>query len=69
MEVDSKGFYISTGSACSSKKNSRPILEAMNVDASLRETSVRFSFGPTTTKKAVDELLQAVREVNSQFNK
>lgn len=67
--LDSKGFYISTGSACSSKKNSRPILEAMNVDASLRETSVRFSFGPTTTKKAVDELLQAVREVNSQFNK
>lgn len=67
--LDSKGFYISTGSACSTKKASRPVLEAMHVDAALRETSVRFSFGPHTTKKALEELLEAVREINSSFNK
>ncbi len=66
--LDSQGFYISTGSACSTKKNSRPILEAMNVDSKIRETAVRFSFGPHTTKKAVDELLNAVAAVNQQFN-
>ena len=67
--LDSKGFYISTGSACSAKKNKRPVLEAMHVDTKLRENAVRFSFGPHTTDKAVDELLEAVTEVNAQFNK
>ena len=67
--LDAKGFSISTGSACSAKKNKRPVLEAMHVDAKLRENSVRFSFGPHTTDKAVDELLAAVTEVNAQFNR
>ena len=67
--LDSKGFSISTGSACSAKKNKRPVLEAMHVDPKLRENSVRFSFGPHTTDKAVDELLAAVTEINAQFNK
>ena len=67
--LDSKGFSISTGSACSAKKNKRPVLEAMHVDPKLRENAVRFSFGPHTTDKAVDELLTAVAEINGQFNK
>lgn len=67
--LDSKGFSISTGSACSAKKNKRPVLEAMHVDPKLRENSVRFSFGPHTTDKALDELLAAVIEINAQFNK
>ncbi|MCR4735403.1 MAG: cysteine desulfurase [Treponema sp.] len=66
--LDAKGFYISTGSACSTKKNKRPVLEAMHVAADLRENSVRFSFGPHTSKKAIDELLQAVKEINKDFN-
>ena len=67
--LDSEGFSISTGSACSSKKNNRPVLEAMHINNDLRETSVRFSFGPHTTQKAVSELLQAVSKINSTFNK
>lgn len=67
--LDSKGFYISTGSACSTKKNSRPVLEAMHVDSKLRETGVRFSFGPHTTAQSIEELFEAVKEVNSQFNR
>lgn len=66
--LDAKGFYISTGSACSTKKANRPVLEAMHVTADIRETAVRFSFGPTTSEKAVDELFDAVSEINSQFN-
>lgn len=66
--LDAKGFYISTGSACSSKKNSRPVLEAMHVDAKYRENSVRFSFGPGTNKNAMDQLFDAVKEINSTFN-
>ena len=67
--LDAKGFYISTGSACSTRKNSRPVLEAMNISEDLRETAVRFSFGPHTTKKAVSELFDAVQEINKTFNK
>lgn len=67
--LDSKGFSISTGSACSAKKNKRPVLEAMHVDPKLRENAVRFSFGPHTTDNAVEELLAAVTEVNAQFNR
>lgn len=67
--LDSKGFSISTGSACSAKKNKRPVLEAMHVDPKLRENSVRFSFGPHTTDKALNELLAAVTVINAQFNK
>ncbi len=67
--LDSKGFYISTGSACSSKKNKRPVLEAMHITPQLSENAVRFSFGPHTTPAAIGELLCAVEEVNKQFNK
>ncbi len=67
--LDSKGFYISTGSACSSKKNNRPVLEAMHIDSSLRETSVRFSFGPHTTSQAINELEAEVEAVAKGMNK
>ena len=66
--LDAKGICVSTGSACSSKKASRPILEAMGVPASQRETSVRFSFGPKTTQAGMQALLDAVKEVCAAFN-
>ena len=50
------------------RKNNRPVLEAMHVDGPLRETAVRFSFGPLTTSSAIDELFAAVKEVNCTFN-
>ncbi|MBR3544358.1 MAG: cysteine desulfurase [Treponema sp.] len=65
--LDAKGICVSTGSACSSKKASRPILEAMGVPAAQRETSVRFSFGPKTTQAGMDALLDAVKEVCVAF--
>ena len=67
--LDSKGFYISTGSACSTKKANRPVLEAMHIPLELRETAVRFSFGPTTTQKSLDELFEAINEINNIFQK
>lgn len=66
--LDSEGFYISTGSACSARKNNRPILEAMHITPQISETAVRFSFGPLTTKTAVDELFDKVSEIAGRFN-
>ncbi|MCQ2610720.1 MAG: cysteine desulfurase [Treponema sp.] len=65
--LDSKGFSISTGSACSARKNSRPILEAMGTNPKLQENAVRFSFGHWTTKEDMDALFEAVKEVCSMF--
>lgn len=65
--LDAKGFFISTGSACSSRKNSRPILEAMNVAPDLRETAVRFSFGAHTTPEAMNELFEAIKDISETF--
>ncbi len=66
--LDAEGFYISTGSACSAKKNNRPVLKAMNIPESLSETAVRFSFGFETEKKAMDELFEKVKEIYKRFN-
>jgi len=40
----------------------------MNVSEQLRETAVRFSFGPHTTKKGVDELAAKTAEIAARFN-
>ena len=65
--LDAKGFSISTGSACSAKKQSRPILAAMNASREIQDSAVRFSFGSFTTKKAMDELFEAVKEIVEAF--
>lgn len=67
--LDTKDICISTGSACSNKKANRPVLEAMHIASDLRETAVRFSFGPLTKPEDVDFLFNAVAEVNATFNK
>ena len=65
--LDAKGFCISTGSACSAKKQSRPILAAMKLGREIQDSAVRFSFGPATTKKAMDELADAIKEIIQNF--
>ena len=67
--LSEKGFYISTGSACSSKKGARPILSAMGISADEAETAVRFSFSSHSTDEGVAELLAAVKEVAGAFNR
>ena len=67
--LDARDICISTGSACSTKKANRPVLEAMHIPGDIRETAVRFSFGPLTKPEDIDALFEAVSEVNSTFNK
>ena len=65
--LDAKGFCISTGSACSAKKQSRPILAAMKLSREIQDSAVRFSFGPATKKQAIEDLFEAVKEIVSEF--
>ncbi len=66
--LDAEGFCISTGSACSSKKRSRPVLDAMHVPPEAAQNAVRFSFGPATTEAAMDRLFEAAAEIARRFN-
>ena len=40
----------------------------MGISGDVKETAVRFSFGPHTTPKAIDELFEAVKEIVGTFN-
>ncbi len=65
--LDAKGFYISTGSACSAKKQNRPILEAMKISLEQRNTAVRISFGIPTTEDSINNLFSAIQEICTTF--
>lgn len=66
--LSEKGFYISTGSACSAKKSQRPVLAAMGIKGELAANAVRFSFSSHSTDDGVDRLFAAVSEVAGRFN-
>ena len=61
--LDDKGFAVSTGSACSSSSNERPVLAAMGVNEKLRIEGIRISQGYTTTDEEIDLLIEAIEEV------
>jgi len=65
--LSERGFYISTGSACSARKNKRPVLSAMKIAENTARSSVRFSFGSMQRQKDIEALIEAVREVNTLF--
>lgn len=67
--LSSKGFYISTGSACSSGHHSRPILDSMGISKDEKESAVRFSFGFETSQKSMDELFDEVKLIIQTFSK
>lgn len=66
--LSEKGFYISTGSACSNRKNNRPVLAAMGINGDLATNAVRISFGLDCTDKACEELFTAIKEIADLFN-
>ncbi len=66
-ELSSRGIYISTGSACSAKKLTRPILEAMKVSKDVATWGVRFSFGHSTTKEEMEKVLDEMDDILRKF--
>jgi cysteine desulfurase len=60
--LDDLGFAVSTGSACSSAKQERPVLAAMGIDSKLAFEGIRISQGWSTTDEEIDLLLEAIQE-------
>lgn len=67
VQLDLAGISVSAGSACSSgsMKPSR-VLGAMNVPAELAASTIRVSFGPSTSEADIDRFLDHWRRIVSR---
>ena len=63
MTLDQKGIAVSHGAACSSgAMDHSHVLTAMNIDPTIREASLRISFGSETSKKSINMLVSALTQ-------
>ncbi len=67
--LEEKDILISNGSACSSKKQGNRILDAMGLTQKEVESSVRFSFGHSTTKEELEIVLHEIKIANDNYLK
>jgi cysteine desulfurase len=64
MALDLAGVACSVGSACSSGSTElSPTLRAMEIPSDLVASSLRFSFGATTTESEIDEAVSRILHV------
>jgi len=59
--LSDSGFAVATGSACSSSRRKRRVLEAMGLPEELAFSAIRVSVGPTTTAAEIDAFAQTLR--------
>jgi len=64
MMLDREGIYVSTGSACASGSLAPShVLMAMGLEAEVAHSTIRFTFGKSTTKEDIDYVVEKVRKV------
>ena len=63
--LDNEGIAVSTGSACSSSSQERPVLASMGLDESARLEGLRISQGWTTDKPDIDALISGIKNALS----
>ncbi len=69
-KLESKGIYVSTGSACSSNKKGRShVLAAMKLSDAETEGAIRFSLSEFTTIAETDETVNRLQEAVAEFRK
>jgi len=69
MQLDKKGFAVSSGSACQSgKTDPSHVLLAMQVDAAVARGSIRVSFGEQNTQAQVTQFVESLAQIKKQFN-
>ena len=62
-------IYVSTGSACSSKKGNSRILEVMGLNQSELDGAIRFSFSKDNTTKEIGEVVERLKESVQKIRK
>jgi cysteine desulfurase len=61
--LDDRGFAVSTGSACSSREQRRPILLAMGIGAAQSLEGIRISQGWSTAMDEIEKLIAAIESI------
>ena len=62
--LSDRGIYISTGSACSSGKKSRAVLDAMKVASDIQQKAFRISLGNKSTKEDLTIFIKELAEIS-----
>lgn len=65
--LSDEGIYVSTGSACSSKKGNRPVLDAMGVSKTASKNAFRISTGPETTRNDLEEFSEKIAQTLTRY--
>ncbi len=65
--LSDSGFAVATGSACSSSRRKRRVLEAMGLSEELAFSTIRVSVGPTTTASEMDAFAEALRSAYLRY--
>ena len=60
--LEQKGVYVSTGSACSSKKKGSHVLNAIGLSPQEIEGAIRFSLSDLNTEEEIKEAVKIVKE-------
>jgi cysteine desulfurase len=60
--LEQKNVYVSTGSACSSKKKGSHVLNAMNLSNSDIEGAIRFSVSEMNSEEEILETIKILKE-------
>lgn len=67
--LEQKGIYVSTGSACSSKKKGSRILETTGMSNLQKEGAIRFSFSTFNTSEEIDYTVDQLEGIIENLRK
>ena len=68
--LEAEGVYVSTGSACSSKKRKvSKVLLAMGIEPDRAESAIRFSLSPHTSREEIDQAADALQKIYPQLRR
>ena len=67
LEMDK--IYVSTGSACSSKKKNSRVLESINIEEKYKDSTLRFSLCYENTKQQMEEVVEKLQKYVLEFRK
>ena len=59
--LESKGIYVSTGSACNSKKNLSYVLKSMGIKDNVVDSSIRISLSSFNTMEQMDYVIKTLK--------
>jgi len=69
MQLDRKGFAVSSGSACDSgRTDPSHVLTAMGIDKNTAKGAIRVSFGEQNTREQVVQFIDVLAQIRQQLN-